>query len=106
VAQTDGAPAPEAGRPGAASEAVLDPSSPVPIHLQFAKETSLRSVLEALARLAGVNILFDESFRDKPVTVDLQGVTFQEALDILVLTNGLYYKVLRPTTVVVSPERP
>jgi general secretion pathway protein D len=91
-------------RPGIETQAVLDPASPVPIHLQFAEGTSLRKVFEALSNLAGVNILFDESFRDKPVTIDLEGVTFQEALDILVQTNGLFYKVLRPTTVIISPD--
>ncbi len=93
-----------ARRRGMETEAVLDPASPVPIRLEFAEGTSLRKVFETLSKLAGVNILFDESFRDKPVTVDLEGVTFQEALDILVRTNALYYKVLRPTTVVVSPD--
>ena len=32
-------------------------------------------MLETLAELAGVNILFDESFRDKRVAVDLEGVS-------------------------------
>jgi general secretion pathway protein D len=81
------------------SEPVLDPSSPELIHLKFAEETSLRAILESLGKLAGVNILFDESFRDRRVTVDLQGVTFEQALELLLTTHGLYYKVVTSSVV-------
>ncbi|HXV62496.1 MAG TPA: STN domain-containing protein [Vicinamibacteria bacterium] len=73
-------------------EPLLDPFSSAPIQLKFAEETSLRTILEALGKLAGVNVLFDESFRDRNVTVDLQGVTFEQALELLLSTNGLFYK--------------
>jgi tetratricopeptide (TPR) repeat protein len=86
-------------------QAILDPSSAAPIRLKFAEGTSLRQVFEALSELAGVNILFDESFRDKRVTVDLTDVSFEEALDILVRTNGLFYKVLRPSAVIIAPDK-
>lgn len=79
---------------------VLDPSSPEPLRLYFPEGTSLRKVLETLGKLAGVNVLFDESFRDRPVSVDLQGVSFREALDILMQTNGLFYEVIGPSYVV------
>ena len=81
---------------------VLDPASTAPIHLKF-ESTSLRKVFEAIAKLAGINILFDESFRDKTVTVELTDVSLEEALDILVRTNGLFYKVV-PSAVLISPD--
>lgn len=83
-------------------EPVLDPSSSEPLHIQFPENSSLRTVLQSLAKLAGVNILFDESFRDKRVSVDLEGVSYREALDILMLTNGLFYKTLHSSTVLVE----
>ena len=72
-------------------EPVLDPSSPAPIHVKFPEGSSLRTVLESLAELAGVNILFDESFRDKRFAVELEGVSYREILDMLMQTNGLFY---------------
>jgi tetratricopeptide (TPR) repeat protein len=83
-------------------EPILDPDSDGPIHVKFPEGSSLRTVLESLAELAGVNILFDESFRDKRVAVDLEGVTYREALDILMITNGLFYKVVSSSTVLVE----
>ena len=76
--------------PFAEGAPVLDPSSPAPIHVKFPEGSSLRTVLESLAELAGINILFDESFRDKRVAVDLEGVSYREVLDILMQTHGLF----------------
>ncbi len=72
--------------------------------MKFPEGSSLRTVLESLAELAGVNILFDESFRDKPVAVDLEGVSYREVLDILMQTNGLFYKPVGSTSVLVFRE--
>lgn len=83
-------------------EPVLDPSSRELLHVKFPEGSSLRTVLETLAELAGVNILFDESFRDQRVAVDLEGVSYREILDILMQTNGLFYKVVNSSTVLVE----
>jgi general secretion pathway protein D len=85
---------------------VLSPRTQVPITLKFAQETSLEKVLETLGKLAGVNVLFDEGFRDKKVKVELTNVTFQEALDQITLTNRLFYKVLDQNTIIAVPESP
>ncbi len=87
------------------ADRVLDPDSSTSIKLHFPEGTSLRTVLEALAKLAGVSILFDESFRDKEVAVELDGVSFREALDILMQTNGLFYKAVGASSVMVTPRK-
>jgi len=84
---------------------VLSPRSPVPITLRF-QDTSLEKIFDALAKIAGVNILFDEGFRDKKVSVNLTGVTFQEALDQITFVNRLFYKVLDQNTLIIVPESP
>jgi general secretion pathway protein D len=82
---------------------VLSPRSPVPITLRF-EDGSLQKIFESLGRIAGVNILFDEGFRDKKTSINLTGVTFQEALDRLTFVNRLFYKVLDENTIIVVPE--
>ena len=82
---------------------VLSPRSQAPITLRF-PDQSLQKVFETLGKVAGVNVLFDDAFRDKRVDVNLSGVTFQEALDQLTLTNRLFYKVLDQNTVIIVPE--
>jgi general secretion pathway protein D len=82
---------------------VLSPRSPVPITMKF-EDASLQKVFESLGRIGGVNVLFDEGFRDKKVSVNLTGVTFQEALDRLTFVNRLFYKVVDQNTVIIVPE--
>ena len=83
----------------------LSARSPVPISINM-PDASLQKVFETLAQLAGVNILFDESFHDKNVSVKLNDVTFQEALDQLVLVHKLFYKVLDQNTLIVVADMP
>lgn len=84
----------------------LSARSPVPITLRFGSGTKLQKVLDTLGKLAGVNILYDESFRDKDYEVNLTGVTFEEALDQITFTNRLFYKVLNQNTLMIVPESP
>ena len=83
---------------------ILDPSSIAPIQLRFAEDTSLQKIFEVLSKLSGINVLFDESFRDKRVTIDLVDVSFVEALDKLVLINRLFYKVVDSSTIIIVPD--
>jgi general secretion pathway protein D len=82
---------------------VLSPRSLAPIALNY-RDQSLQRLLETLGKLAGVNVLFDEGFRDKNVSVSLSGVTFHEALDQITMVNRLFYKVLDQNTIIVVPE--
>jgi general secretion pathway protein D len=85
----------------------LSARSPVPITLRFGSGTKLQKVLDTLGKLAGVNILYDESFRgEKEIEVNLTGVTFEEALDQITFTNRLFYKVLNQNTLMIVPESP
>ena len=82
---------------------VLSPRSPVPVVIKYT-DASLEKILESLGKLAGVNILFDEGYKDKKYTVNLSGVTFQEALDQITFVNRLFYKVLDQNTLIIVPE--
>jgi general secretion pathway protein D len=86
------------------TQPVLEPSSQAPIYLRFAQDTSLQRIFEVLSTLSGINVLFDEAFRDRRVTINLVDVSFQEALDKLVLINRLFYKVVDPSTIIIVPD--
>ena len=83
---------------------ILEPASTAPIQLKFAEDTSLQKIFEVLSKLSGINILFDEAFRDKRTTLELIDVSFEEALDKLVLINRLFYKVIDANTIIIIPE--
>jgi len=82
---------------------VLSPRSPVPVVIRYT-DASLEKILESLGKLAGVNILFDDGYKDKKYSVNLSGVTFQEALDQITFVNRLFYKVLDQNTLIIVTE--
>lgn len=82
---------------------MLAPRSPVPISMKYDAE-SLEKVLVSLGRLAGVNVIFDEQFRDKRVNFSVTGVSFEEALEQLTFVNRLFYKVVDQNTLILVPE--
>lgn len=82
---------------------VLSPRSNVPITTNF-RDTSLQKICEGLGKIVGVNVLFDEGFRDKKTDFGVTGITFEQALDRLTFVNRLFYKVLDQNTIIIVPE--
>lgn len=82
---------------------ILSPRSSLPINMNF-PEQGLEKIFDALAKVSGVNILFDPDFRDKKTSVKLSGVSFQEALDQITFSNRLFYKVIDRNTIIIVPE--
>lgn len=75
------------------------------VELKFA-EASLRSIFQALAKHARLNIIFDELFKDMPITIDLSGKEFEEAVSYLCLASRNFYRVIDERTVIVVPDQP
>jgi len=67
---------------------------------------SLRSVFQALAKSAEVNIIFDEQFRDVPFTIDLVDMTFEQALKSLCLASKNFYRIIDEKTIIIAPDQP
>ena len=84
---------------------LLDPASDEPLSLRFVNQR-LRDILDFIGAAAGVNVSFDQQFQDRPYTVQLDGVTMEEALDQILMANQHFYKVLGPRSVIVAPETP
>ncbi len=56
------------------------------------RDAPLREVLMTLARDKGINVIFDETVEStKPVSLDIKGVTFHQALKIICQSYGLSY---------------
>jgi len=75
---------------------------------RFPAGTSLRSALTFISESSGIGVNFESTFADSKTNsvIDLQDVTFEEALATVLPTNGLYYKVLGAAAVMVIPDTP
>ncbi len=69
-------------------------------------DAPLRSILQALGKFAGINILFDEGFSDRPITIDLSDKTFEEALKNLCVVSRNFYRIIDENAVIIVPDRP
>lgn len=84
-------------------EPVLNPTSKEPLNLRFSN-TSLRDLLNFIGSSTGINVTYDRDFQDRSVTVQLEGVTLNEALQQVMLSNQIFYKVLNERTIIIATD--
>jgi general secretion pathway protein D len=95
----------EAAREFAAPGLDLPEDLKLPSSLIF-PSASARDVIIALARFADMNVVFDPTFRDTPLTIDLRNVTFQDALTSITASTRTFYRLTGPRTLVIVPDTP
>jgi general secretion pathway protein D len=85
--------------------AVLKPSSKTKIDLKFSEE-SLKNIITTLAKIAGINVIFDKDIRDDKFSIEFHNVTFREALEQILAANTLFYKIIDENTIFISVDNP
>ena len=83
----------------------LPPNVKMPGALTF-RDASSRDVFVAIARFAGISLIFDPAFREAPITVDLRNATLDDALNTVAATTRTFFRVTAPKTVAVIPDTP
>ena len=89
---------------GAASPVALAqfPDSPISA-LEMTNEDS-KVEYETIGKLAGINVLFDPDYTSRRLTLKLQKVSLQEALDILALESRTFWRPVTPNTIFVAQD--
>ncbi len=75
----------------------------LPASLVF-RDASVRDIYTVIARFANLNIVFDPTFRDDRITIDLSNVTLDQALAAISSATRNFYKVSAQRTVTVIPD--
>ncbi len=81
------------------------PEGPLPESLVF-RDASTRDVFSALGQFANISIIFDPSFVDDTVSVDLQGADLSTALTSVARSTRNFYRITGLQTVTVIPDTP
>jgi general secretion pathway protein D len=84
-----------------AAKAIGGSAEPITLRFQNAK---LKEVFEILARTAGVNVIFDKEVRDDPITIFIKDLPFDEAMNLILNTNGMIAQKVAPDTILVMPN--
>ncbi len=82
----------------------LDPGSNVPIVLNF-PDSTVGDVYNTLSKVSGINFLYDDKLdKKKKTSVELANVTFEKAMDVLMLMHKHFYKVIDTNTILISED--
>ncbi|MCV2353692.1 general secretion pathway protein GspD [Paucibacter sp. B2R-40] len=91
-------------RPLEAANTDMGPAFQKPVTLEF-RDAALRQVFEALSRSSNINFVFDKDVRaDAKVTIFLRNVSLDEAMRVLLSTQGLDRKLLNDSSVLIFPN--
>jgi len=82
----------------------LKPLSREPINFRATEDA--RTVFETIGKLAGLSVLFDPDFVSRRISVELPGVTLEQALDAVSLESKAFWKPLSSTVIFVAPDNP
>jgi general secretion pathway protein D len=82
----------------------LAPVSSLPITLKLSEDTKV--VYDTIGKLASLNVLFDPDYTSRRVNIELNGVTLQEALDIVAAESKTFWHPLTPNTIFVATDNP
>lgn len=85
---------------------ILDPASDEPITLKFPKPKPVKEIYNALGKAYGFNVLFDPKLKDDKLSVELNDVNAERALEIVLQASGHFYKVLDEHSIIVAEDTP
>jgi general secretion pathway protein D len=92
----------EHGPVNPASPVSLDISTNEPMTLRMTEDS--RIIYQAVAKSAGINVLFDPEYTSKRIQVDLKDVTATEALGILSEISDTFWKPVTHNTIFVAQD--
>jgi len=85
---------------GVSAPIELQPVSNDPITLHMVEDT--KNIYMAVGKAAGLNVLFDPDYTSKRIPVDLTNVSLSDALRIVGLISGTFFKPVTPDTIFVA----
>lgn len=80
-----------------------DERSRQPVTLQF-KKAGIKEVLEGVAKVGGLTLVFDKDVRNDPISISIQDTPFEEALQLILNSNSLFSRPISQAVLIVSPD--
>jgi len=88
----------------AAGPVELAPISNIPITVKLTDKSD--TVYRTIGQLAGINVLLDPDYTPRPIKVELNGVTLEEALEITALESKTFWRPVTTNTIFVAADNP
>ncbi len=82
----------------------LKPLSRAPINLKMSNDAKI--VFDTIGKLAGLTVIYDPDFPARRITVELNNVTMEQALEIVSLESKAFVKPVTENIIFVIPDQP
>jgi len=90
--------------PLAAMPPEIKPLSRAPINLKMSNDAKI--VFDTIGKLAGLTVIYDPDFPARRITVELNNVTMEQALEIVSLETKAFVKPVTENIIFVIPDQP
>jgi general secretion pathway protein D len=87
----------------ASAPPILNPASREPLNIR-ANNSSARDLVNFVGASTGINVVYDRDLADRPITLQLDGVTLEQALNQIMTMAGFAYKVQTERSILVFPD--
>ena len=82
----------------------LNPRSQEAIAMKFKDET-VGKVYDILSKVSGINFIYDDKVDlQRKIDLDLANISFEKAMDVLMITNKHFYKIIDENTLLIAPD--
>jgi general secretion pathway protein D len=88
----------------AGEPAELKPISNTPITLRMTEDSKV--VYTTIGKLAGINVLFDPDYTSRRISIELNNVSLDQALEIVALESKTFYRPVTENTIFVAADTP
>ncbi len=78
--------------------------SATPITLRMTEDSKV--AYTAIGKIAGINVLFDPDYTSRRISIELNGVSLDQALEIVALESKTFWRPVTPNTVFVASDTP
>jgi len=78
--------------------------SSVPITLKMTEDTKV--IYETIGKLAGINVLFDPDYTSRRVKIELNGVSLEDALEVVSFETKTFWRPVTSNTIFVAQDNP
>jgi general secretion pathway protein D len=80
----------------------LKPLSDAPVSLKMVNDVKL--IFDTIAKQAGINVIYDPDFPARRISVELNNVTLQQALDIVCIQSKTFWKPVTENIIFVAQD--
>jgi general secretion pathway protein D len=80
----------------------LAPISQTPLTLKLAEDS--KTIYETIGKLAGINVLFDPDYTPRRIRVELNGVSLEQALQVVALQSRTFWRAVTPNTIYIAQD--